>query len=119
MLALFSIHGPWKEYAVPELDSVLNLWHAHIPDHLRWDPAREDQVFFDQSVALHCAFYHLQILIHRALLRKSAPAVRELISGWRLKLELTDSVRTAVPGDLYNCCTGMYQHSGHPVAAQQ
>ncbi|KAJ7865367.1 fungal-specific transcription factor domain-containing protein [Mycena olivaceomarginata] len=74
MLALFSIHGPWKEYAVPELDSVLNLWHAHIPDHLRWDPTREDQVFFDQSVALHCAFYHLQILIHRALLWRSAHA---------------------------------------------
>ncbi|KAJ7870934.1 fungal-specific transcription factor domain-containing protein [Mycena olivaceomarginata] len=72
LLALFSIHGPWKESAVPELDSVLNTWHAHIPAHLRWDPTRKDQVFFDQSVALHCGFYHLQILIHRALLRNFA-----------------------------------------------
>ncbi|KAF8175868.1 fungal-specific transcription factor domain-containing protein [Mycena galopus ATCC 62051] len=60
----------WEEYAVAELDSALNAWHAHIPAHLRWDPTctstRPDQpVFFDQSVALHCAYFHLQIFIHR------------------------------------------------------
>ncbi|KAJ7808136.1 fungal-specific transcription factor domain-containing protein [Mycena olivaceomarginata] len=43
MLALFSIHGPWKESTVPELNSVLNTWHAHIPDHLQWDPTWKDQ----------------------------------------------------------------------------
>jgi hypothetical protein len=45
---------------------------------VRWDPARQDPVFFDQSVALHCAYYHLQILIHRPfipMIRKSAPTV--------------------------------------------
>ncbi|KAF7349016.1 Zn(2)-C6 fungal-type domain-containing protein [Mycena venus] len=68
MLALFAIKGPWEEYAIPELDSVLNNWDAQIPDHLHWDPTREDQVFFDQSVALHCAYYHVQILIHRSFI---------------------------------------------------
>ncbi|KAJ7657176.1 fungal-specific transcription factor domain-containing protein [Mycena polygramma] len=55
----------WEDKAVAELDSALNNWHDQIPDHLRWDPARADPVFFDQSVSLYCAYYHLQILIHR------------------------------------------------------
>ncbi|KAJ7352000.1 fungal-specific transcription factor domain-containing protein [Mycena albidolilacea] len=55
----------WEEYAVPELDSALDSWHEQIPDHLAWDPARKDPVFFAQSVALHCWYYSVQILIHR------------------------------------------------------
>ncbi|KAJ7842623.1 hypothetical protein B0H13DRAFT_2413592 [Mycena leptocephala] len=45
----------------------LRLKHlaSQIPEHLRWDPRRADPVFFDQSVALYCRYYHLQILIHR------------------------------------------------------
>ncbi|KAF7377241.1 Zn(2)-C6 fungal-type domain-containing protein [Mycena sanguinolenta] len=76
LLALFSINGGWTEYAVHELDAILSTWHAQIPDHLRWDPLRTDQVFFDQSVALHCAWYHVQIVIHRpsiSILPKSQP----------------------------------------------
>ncbi|KAJ7673839.1 fungal-specific transcription factor domain-containing protein [Mycena polygramma] len=72
----FMVQDGWEENAVAELDSALNNWHDQVPEHLRWDPAREDSVFFDQSVALHCGYYHLQILIHRPfipMLRKSAP----------------------------------------------
>ncbi|KAF8179593.1 hypothetical protein K438DRAFT_2021624 [Mycena galopus ATCC 62051] len=72
----FSVNDAWEESAVAELDSSLNHWRDRIPEHLRWNPTRKDQVFFDQSVALHCAYYHLQILIHRPfipMLRKSAP----------------------------------------------
>ena len=32
---------------------------------VRWDPNREDRKWFDQSALLYCAYYHLQILIHR------------------------------------------------------
>ncbi|KAJ7631325.1 fungal-specific transcription factor domain-containing protein [Mycena polygramma] len=63
----------WEKYARADLDSALDNWHAQIPVHLRWDPARADAVFFDQSVALHCAYYHLRIFLHRPLLRKNAP----------------------------------------------
>ncbi|KAF7368513.1 Zn(2)-C6 fungal-type domain-containing protein [Mycena venus] len=72
----FSISDAWEESAVAELDSSLNDWRGQMPEFLRWDPARKDQVFFNQSVALHCAYYHLQILIHRPfipMLRKSGP----------------------------------------------
>ncbi|KAJ6481207.1 fungal-specific transcription factor domain-containing protein [Mycena vitilis] len=64
----------WEKYARADLDSALDNWHAQIPAHLRWDPARADAVFFDQSVALHCAYYHLRIFLHRPLLRKDAPS---------------------------------------------
>jgi hypothetical protein len=39
---------------------------------------RGDTVFFDQSVALYCSFYYVQIMIHRpfiSVLRRS-PTVR-------------------------------------------
>ncbi|KAJ7872850.1 fungal-specific transcription factor domain-containing protein [Mycena olivaceomarginata] len=62
---LFPVYDRWEEHAVPELDSALNNWHEQIPDHLRWDPTRKDPVFFAQSVALHCWYHSLQILIHR------------------------------------------------------
>lgn len=35
------------------------------PFSVRWDPTREDDAFFEQSVVLHCAYYLLQIMIHR------------------------------------------------------
>ncbi|KAJ7718356.1 fungal-specific transcription factor domain-containing protein [Mycena maculata] len=73
---MFSISDDWEEQVVAELDSALNSWHDDVPAHLRWDPARVDPLFFDQSVMLHCAYHHLQILIHRPfipMVRKSAP----------------------------------------------
>ncbi|KAJ6540803.1 fungal-specific transcription factor domain-containing protein [Mycena vulgaris] len=57
---------------VLKLDSALDKWFSSIPQHLSWDPARSDELFFHQSAALHCAFYYTRILIHRAFL----PAVR-------------------------------------------
>ncbi|KAJ7118356.1 fungal-specific transcription factor domain-containing protein [Mycena epipterygia] len=66
----------WEQDFVADLDSALNRWRDQVPEHLSWDPARTDPVFFDQSVALHCAYCHLQILIHRSFIptvRKSAP----------------------------------------------
>ncbi|KIM46821.1 hypothetical protein M413DRAFT_440395 [Hebeloma cylindrosporum] len=50
---------------VAALDSKLNKWVDSIPDHLRWNPNREDGNFFNQSVALYAEYYHLQIVIHR------------------------------------------------------
>ncbi|KAJ7673799.1 fungal-specific transcription factor domain-containing protein [Mycena polygramma] len=75
---LFMVEDGWEENAVAELDSALNYWYDNVPEHLRWDSARENPVFFDQSVALHCGYHHLQILIHRPfipMLRKSESAV--------------------------------------------
>ncbi|KAJ7141767.1 fungal-specific transcription factor domain-containing protein [Mycena crocata] len=74
--AVFQIDDTWEENVVAELDSALNSWRDQVPEHLRWDPLREDPTFFDQSVALHTGYYHLQILIHRPfipMVRKSAP----------------------------------------------
>ncbi|KAJ7495521.1 fungal-specific transcription factor domain-containing protein [Mycena latifolia] len=74
--SVYAIDDAWEENVVVELDSALNRWRDEVPEHLRWDPARTDPVFFDQSVALHCHYSHLQILIHRPFIptmRKSAP----------------------------------------------
>ncbi|KAF7320542.1 Fungal-trans domain-containing protein [Mycena chlorophos] len=56
----------WEESVVAEMTSAMNAWKDRVPEHLRWDPDRlSDRVFFDQSAALQCAFYHLQIFVHR------------------------------------------------------
>ncbi|KIM40778.1 hypothetical protein M413DRAFT_167868 [Hebeloma cylindrosporum] len=55
----------WEQHVVTELDSALNKWVDSVPDHLRWDPNREDPVFFNQSVLLYATYYHIQIIIHR------------------------------------------------------
>ncbi|KAJ7253504.1 fungal-specific transcription factor domain-containing protein [Mycena rebaudengoi] len=58
-------NGEWEQRIVRELDDALEKWAKELPDHLRWDPTREDDAFFEQSVVLHCAYYLLQIMIHR------------------------------------------------------
>src|ERR1700761_2308652 len=43
---------------------------------VRWDPSREDPLFFSQSATLYATYYHLQILIHRPFIptpRKPSP----------------------------------------------
>ncbi|KAF7312879.1 Zn(2)-C6 fungal-type domain-containing protein [Mycena kentingensis (nom. inval.)] len=72
----FHLTESWEEAVVAELDSALNGWRDKVPEHLRWDPSRADPVFFDQSAALQCGYYHLQILVHRPfipMMRKKAP----------------------------------------------
>ncbi|KAJ6609592.1 fungal-specific transcription factor domain-containing protein [Mycena sp. CBHHK59/15] len=66
----------WEEHLVAELDSALNKWVDSIPEHLRWDPHREDPIFFRQSVALYCSYYHVQMTMHRPfipMIRQTAP----------------------------------------------
>ncbi|KAF7293581.1 Zn(2)-C6 fungal-type domain-containing protein [Mycena indigotica] len=71
----------WEEQVVVELDSALNRWFEALPPHLQWNPDSllEDDIFFDQSAALHCSYYHTRIVIHRpfipAMRRESNPAV--------------------------------------------
>ncbi|KAJ6581532.1 fungal-specific transcription factor domain-containing protein [Mycena capillaripes] len=68
--------GDLEKRILVELDAALNKWMDEIPDHLRWNPTHENADFFEQSVALYCSYYQLQILIHRAYIpspKKMAP----------------------------------------------
>ncbi|KAJ7456061.1 fungal-specific transcription factor domain-containing protein [Mycena latifolia] len=68
----------WESQLVAELDSALNTWVDAIPAHLCWDAHRKDPVFFRQSVALYCAYYHVQMTTHRPFIptvRSAAPTV--------------------------------------------
>ncbi|KAI0360881.1 hypothetical protein OH77DRAFT_1418916 [Trametes cingulata] len=71
---LMGFIGPeWEERIVAELDSLLNKWIDTVPDHLRWDPHREDIGFLQQSTLLYSHYYQLQICVHRPFL----PAMRK------------------------------------------
>ncbi|KAL1743836.1 fungal-specific transcription factor domain-containing protein [Schizophyllum fasciatum] len=66
--------GPeWEQRIAAELDSELNQWIEDLPDHLRWDPKREDRLFFNQSSVLYATYYHVQHAIHRPFMGKSSP----------------------------------------------
>ncbi|THU80864.1 hypothetical protein K435DRAFT_844949 [Dendrothele bispora CBS 962.96] len=54
----------WAQRTVSELDSMLNNWIDNVPDHLKWDPNREDIDFFHQSVSLYVLYYGIRILVH-------------------------------------------------------
>ncbi|KAI9059209.1 hypothetical protein FKP32DRAFT_1580479 [Trametes sanguinea] len=72
-LLLGFVGHEWEERIVAELDSALNRWIDTVPDHLRWDPHREDVDFLNQSAALYAKYYQLQIVIHRPFL----PTIRK------------------------------------------
>ncbi|KAJ7859690.1 fungal-specific transcription factor domain-containing protein, partial [Mycena leptocephala] len=53
----------WNHQVVAELEQ--NNWIDSLPDHLRWDPHRENFIFSQQSASLYASYYHVQIQIHR------------------------------------------------------
>ncbi|KAI0058762.1 hypothetical protein BV25DRAFT_1196308 [Artomyces pyxidatus] len=61
----------WEQHVVADLDSALNNWLDAVPDHLRWDPTRENITHFLQSAALHASYYFVQITIHRPFIPSS------------------------------------------------
>ncbi|KAF7300072.1 Zn(2)-C6 fungal-type domain-containing protein [Mycena kentingensis (nom. inval.)] len=81
------VNNTWEETGVAEFDSTMNLWLDGIPEYLRYDPDRidADPVFFDQSVALQCAYYYVQFIVHRPFIpflrqnpRSTDPSASEL-----------------------------------------
>ncbi|KAJ7122397.1 fungal-specific transcription factor domain-containing protein [Mycena epipterygia] len=71
----------WERQVVAELDAALNTWYKTIPEHLCWDPDNPIQhdIFFDQSAALHCMYYHTRIIIHRPLIH-AMRSTQDLVS---------------------------------------
>ncbi|KAJ7662890.1 fungal-specific transcription factor domain-containing protein, partial [Mycena rosella] len=82
---MFAVRDESWEHIVTELDSALNGWVDSIPSHVRWDPNRKDDIFFDQSAYLYASYYHVQMTIHCPLIpmvRKSeATSLRSLAIG--------------------------------------
>ncbi|KAK0432790.1 fungal-specific transcription factor domain-containing protein [Armillaria borealis] len=52
---------------ISDIDSSMNAWMNSIPDHLRWDPDRDNTLFLYQSAVLYSTYYMLQIYTHRTL----------------------------------------------------
>ncbi|KAK0204261.1 fungal-specific transcription factor domain-containing protein [Desarmillaria ectypa] len=63
----------WEQRLVSDLDSSMNAWVDSIPNHLRWDPKRENGIFLHQSAGLYSIYYMVQILVHRPFLHTNSP----------------------------------------------
>ncbi|KAH9478764.1 FAD-dependent monooxygenase OpS4 [Psilocybe cubensis] len=65
--------GPdWEGKMVAELDSSMNKWKEALPEHLLWNPDRQDITFFHQSANLYTSYYYVQMQIHRPYLTKKS-----------------------------------------------
>lgn len=58
----FCTRTPYVCLSVMDVIMILIVVVTHV---VRWDPNRQDKRFFNQSVVLWAAYYHIQILIHR------------------------------------------------------
>ncbi|KAI0360889.1 hypothetical protein OH77DRAFT_1393127 [Trametes cingulata] len=98
----------WEERIVAELDSLLNKWVDTVPDHLRWDPHREDILFLNQSTVLYSQYYQHQIFVHRPFL----PSTRK--SDSRLSLP-----SLAICTNAARCCVHIndiqFKRTGRPL----
>ncbi|KAJ7078779.1 hypothetical protein C8R44DRAFT_654385 [Mycena epipterygia] len=56
---------------VQDIKATLDMWFDDMPQHLKWDPNRQNVVFFDQSAALYCFYYYTRIMIYRPLIGAS------------------------------------------------
>ncbi|KAJ7599306.1 fungal-specific transcription factor domain-containing protein [Mycena floridula] len=56
----------WDQNKLAHLDSAINQWAEDLPDHLRWE--NQNPKFLSLSAELQCAFYRLQMLVHRPFL---------------------------------------------------
>ncbi|PPQ91999.1 hypothetical protein CVT25_004655 [Psilocybe cyanescens] len=68
-----SLGHDWEAQTVAELDSSMNKWKDSLPEHLIWDPQRQDDLLFQQSANLHATFYYVQIQVHRPFMTKKSP----------------------------------------------
>ncbi|KAI0080936.1 hypothetical protein K474DRAFT_1704230 [Panus rudis PR-1116 ss-1] len=91
---LLGLTGPqWQQNIVAELDSALNQWIESVPDHLRWDPHRENELFLNQSALLYAKYYQLQITIHRPFI--STPSKPSPLSSPSLTI-CTNAARSTI-----------------------
>ncbi|KAF8070636.1 fungal-specific transcription factor domain-containing protein [Lyophyllum atratum] len=67
------VGNDWRHRLVAQMDSALNKWSDSVPDHVKWDPHRENALFSDQSTALYLVFYYVQMQIHRPFIQKDSP----------------------------------------------
>ncbi|KAI0682881.1 fungal-specific transcription factor domain-containing protein [Cytidiella melzeri] len=93
--ALGRVGPQWEQDIVANIDSALNAWVDSVPEHLRWDPHRENLVFFNQSVSLWIGYHNLQINIHRAFIPGPSAAQSTLMSRASLAI-CTNAARASI-----------------------
>ncbi|KAF8172539.1 fungal-specific transcription factor domain-containing protein [Mycena galopus ATCC 62051] len=101
----------WEEHIVAEMDSALNGWVDGIPPHLRWDPNRRDDAFFDQSALLYCSYYQVQMAIHRPFI----PQIRHISEGEPTSLPSLAICTNAARSCSHICEISRIRKDGVPV----
>ncbi|KIK70018.1 hypothetical protein GYMLUDRAFT_187563 [Collybiopsis luxurians FD-317 M1] len=94
----------WHQRAVMEIDTLLNQWIDHIPEHLKWDPNRKDPIFKQQSIILYTTYYWVQVQVHKPFIpvpgQKSIltfPSLAICANAARSCIQAADSQTSKVP----------------------
>ncbi|KAI0080937.1 hypothetical protein K474DRAFT_1704231 [Panus rudis PR-1116 ss-1] len=115
---LLGLTGPqWQQNIVAELDSALNKWIDSVPDHLRWNPHNDNELFLNQSALLYSKYYQLQITVHRPFI--STPNKPSPLSFPSLTI-CTNAARSAihVMEVLYTRSESVLYHGHHKIMFQ-
>ncbi|VDC05639.1 unnamed protein product [Peniophora sp. CBMAI 1063] len=98
----------WTTRTIAQLDSLLNSWANTVPEHLRWDPDRTDDVFFCQSAHLWMQYHEMRIMVHRQFISSPQttplpfPALAMCTSAAHSLAHLIAALYTRLPN-----CTGI------------
>ncbi|VDC05616.1 unnamed protein product [Peniophora sp. CBMAI 1063] len=93
----------WVTRTTAHIDSLLNNWAESVPEHLRWDPKRADDLFFCQSAHLYLLYHELRIMVHRQSLAKlqptplSSPALTICMNAARSLVHLLSALLARAP----------------------
>ncbi|KAJ3999586.1 fungal-specific transcription factor domain-containing protein [Lentinula boryana] len=93
----------WEQNVVIEIDSALNQWSSSLPEYLRWDPSRQDGLFFRQSSALITFYYWTQMQVHGRFLR-------ELPGKNGYTLPMPSSPNMIICANAARCCVRVIEH---------
>ncbi|KAH8831597.1 hypothetical protein DL96DRAFT_1588376, partial [Flagelloscypha sp. PMI_526] len=69
----------WVKQCLVQINDAMEKWRSSLPDHLRWDPKRQDLVYFNQSAFLHSTYHAVQIEIVTPFL--SGPSTSPLVAS--------------------------------------
>ncbi|KAL0577367.1 Gypsy retrotransposon integrase-like protein 1 [Marasmius crinis-equi] len=79
-LAIGLIPDDWDCRLVEHLNASMRSWLDDLPEHLRWKPRSEDDIFLPQSAFIYTVYYFTEIQIQRPVFQQNS-SLRSITVG--------------------------------------
>ncbi|KAH7090053.1 hypothetical protein BKA62DRAFT_109836 [Auriculariales sp. MPI-PUGE-AT-0066] len=90
----------WERETRIELELSLRNWMQRLPEHLKWNPAVQDDFALSQSAVLHTAFHHARVIVHNPFpfiqsAEQEGPPLEATAYGCSLAMSMSACTRAA------------------------